>query len=534
MNKAFASISTLFFTLPTFAATPIDLSKQSASFLNQGFATPETTMNELSRATDFNQTLHVRTSQTFRGYKVWGSDAVVHIPHAGNSKKSYTALLNKEVSMNGIIYNNLEQDLDNTPTHVFTDAQLQTAIANAVTLFNEKTGRNADIQNQQGELIVYTDKSNKAHWAFRVSFFVPSSTDLRAEKPTFILDAIDFTVYKQWNNLQTLDTVKAGGFGGNHKTGLKIFDGLEGHGKSFTVERDAGNNLCYMQNKNLIVKNYTNKKVMTFTCNETSPEHNTIYWNANHDQVETTWSPSNDALAGAEITRRMFRDWYNMPMLINKDGTPMRLPVIVHMPDTNAYWNGESVLFGDSIANNTFNPFTQLDTVGHEICHGFTQQHSGLEYYEQSGGLNEAFSDMAGIAAEYYAYGETNFLVGWGDVKAEDKALRYMDKPSRDCDGRTPGDWCSIDTMSQYNDRINVHYSSGIFNRVFYLIATTTDWNTRKAFDVMVQANVNYWTATTSFKEAACGVIKATKDYDYDVDAVVKAFDVVGLDTVGC
>jgi pseudolysin len=88
--------------------------------------------------------------------------------------------------------------------------------------------------------------------------------------------------------------------------------------------------------------------------------------------------------------------------------------------------------------------------------------------------------------------------------------------------------------MSQYDDYLDVHFSSGIFNRAYYLLATTPDWNAKKAFDVMVQANVNYWTSTTSFQAAACGVIKATRDYKYDVDAVVKAFSTVGLDTSSC
>jgi Zn-dependent metalloprotease len=124
--------------------------------------------------------------------------------------------------------------------------------------------------------------------------------------------------------------------------------------------------------------------------------------------------------------------------------------------------------------------------------------------------------------------------VGLGDVQAEGESLRYMDKPSKNCKGGTPGNGCSIDEWSQFYEGMNVHYSSGIFNRAYYLLATTPDWNPKKAFDVMVQANRYYWTSTTSFASAACGVVRAARDYKYDLNAVVNAFQVVGIDASKC
>lgn len=59
-----------------------------------------------------------------------------------------------------------------------------------------------------------------------------------------------------------------------------------------------------------------------------------------------------------------------------------------------ASWDGESILLGDGCRY--FLPFTTADVVAHEIAHGFTEYTSGLIYRGESGGLNEAFSDMAG------------------------------------------------------------------------------------------------------------------------------------------
>ena len=79
-----------------------------------------------------------------------------------------------------------------------------------------------------------------------------------------------------------------------------------------------------------------------------------------------------------------------------------------------------------------------------------------------------------------------------------------------------------------------MHHSSGVYNHFFYLLANTKDWDTHKAFNVMVQANANYWTSSATFETAACGVISATKDYGYDLTAVESALKKVKIDTSKC
>jgi len=534
MSRQLAILGTMVFSLPAFAATPIDLAKQPASFLaNKSLVASSIQLKETSRNADRKNTLHVRVLQTYRGYPVWGGDSVVHIPEAGRAVGDFTSLITAKTFMNGTAYQGLNQDLDGTSNVVFSDEQSQKAIAHVLGLKPELADHAANIKHKKAELLVYIDDANKAHWAYKVSFDVLPAAAIKRQKPTYLIDAEDFSVFQSWNDLKSFDEqpelVRAGGFGGNHKTGKKTFDGLEGNQPWFTVTRYAETNQCRMENEFVTLYNLSNYSPMTFSCTETDPEHNNIYWNADHDRVKTTWSPANDVLFGAEVTRQMFNEWYDMPVL-TQDGKPMRLVAKVHSGDVNAYWSNNSVMFGDSLGSNTFNPFTQLDTVAHEINHGFTEQHSDLNYYSQSGGLNEAFSDMAGIAAEFYAYGHTEFLVGLGDVKAEGKSLRYMDKPSKDCGLREPGNRCSIDTISQYRYGLDVHYSSGLFNHVYYVLANTSGWDAKKAFDVMVTANMNYWVSNTNFRSAACDVVKAADDWDYNRDDVIAAFETVGID----
>ena len=184
----------------------------------------------------------------------------------------------------------------------------------------------------------------------------------------------------------------------------------------------------------------------------------------------------NDALYAGKVIKEMYQKWYNVPVLV-ENGKPMMLIMRVHVPNyDNAYWDGKAMTFGDG--ESVFYPLVSLGVAAHEVSHGFTQQHSGLVYSRQSGGLNEAFSDMAAQAAEFYSVGHSSWQIG-PEIFKSDRALRYMDEPTRD--GR------SIDNVKNYSDWIDVHYSSGIFNKAFFLMAK--GWNnamrySKMAFDV--------------------------------------------------
>jgi hypothetical protein len=175
--------------------------------------------------------------------------------------------------------------------------------------------------------------------------------------------------------------------------------------------------------------------------------------------------------------------------------------------------------FGDG--DTMFYPLVALDVVAHEVSHGFTDYHSDLIYHGESGGINESFSDMAGEAAKYYMRGTNDFMTGYDIFKDPDGALRYLYDPP--LDGR------SIDHVDDYSPSTDVHYSSGIFNKAFWLIATSEGWDTQMAFNIFVKANMDYWEPGTDFQQGAEGAQDAAADYGYSVEDVCAAFAVVGL-----
>ncbi|OOF00612.1 hemagglutinin, partial [Salinivibrio sp. MA427] len=230
--------------------------------------------------------------------------------------------------------------------------------------------------------------------------------------------------------------------------------------------------------------------------------------------VNGAYSPLNDAHYFGNVVFDMYKDWMNTAPL------SFQLTMRVHYGNNyeNAFWNGRSMTFGDG--QNTFYPLVDINVSAHEVSHGFTEQNSGLIYADMSGGINEAFSDIAGEAAEFYMHGDVDWLVG-ADIFKGSGGLRYFEQPSRDGN--------SIDDAGQYRDGMNVHHSSGVYNRAFYLLANKTNWDVRKGFEIFTTANQLYWTANSTFDQGACGVAKAAKDLAYNEQDVIDAFNAVGV-----
>jgi pseudolysin len=531
----------------TFAAVPVDLSHQSPSVL-QSFSANEFSLKPISSNVDFNSTTHLRYQQYYQGAPVWGADIVAHAPASEHAALNNLHSLNgRTVTLNGTLYNKLSNDLVSTPASMLTKARADQALEQAVSIYQKKTGIKQTPANAKSELMVYIDKTNVAHWAYMVRFDTRSDKGMPA-KPTYILDAAHFDVYLNWDNIQTLEDVQGGGIGGNPKLGKQIYDGVANHLSKLNMQRDAATNTCFLQNSEVrVLDNGRNDAPEQFSCSATDAQHDNIFWNAEQDAVNGGFSPADDALYAGRVIKNMYNEWFKIPVLVQDtqatDKKPLQLTMRVHVKDENkqamdnAYWDPDTrqMSFGDG--QSMFYPLTSLGVAAHEISHGFTSQHSNLAYTGQSGGLNESFSDMAAQAAELYSLNKSSWQIGAELFKSGDRAMRYMDKPSKDCQGTIPlpGIFCSIDFRFQYLENLTeVHFSSGLYNHVFYLIATAPGWDAQKAFSVMVQANANYWTSTSTFDSAACGVIQATKDHKFDVSAVNSAFTTVGINVSKC
>lgn len=519
------------------AATLVDLRHESVNVLHPLMATSSSTaLAPIRTDIDFNHTKHQRLQQTYQGYPVWDAIAIVHTPE--------TTALHQQTSMDGKIYHGLEKDLASAKSEWLNTTQQTKALQLAQTTFTQKTGRTYPaFEDESVKVIVYVDEKKQAHFGFLTSFFVDDD-ETGAHRPTMIIDAATLHIYRQWDQVMTADkpsNSEGGGIGGNEKTHELVYDG--GSKQWFSLNLQSMQKVtngkpslyCYLQNDAIVVTDNRRQIPISGICNPINGTHNNLPW-LSQDNNGTRWlddgvnggySPSLDALYAAIAIKQLYQDWYHIPVLTTDGTTPMKLVMRVHYGRHfgNAFWDGKKMNFGDG--NQMLYPLTSLDVSAHEISHGFTQQHSNLDTSNnQMAALHESFSDMASAAIEYYFTQSNTWDVGRSVFK-DDRAIRYMDQPTKDNQ--------SIDHMKNYNDDLDPHLVAGVTNKAFYLIATSPNWNTQMAFNIMVKANMNYWSSSMStIAEAACGVISATKDYDYPVNDVQNAFNQVGVDTSNC
>lgn len=541
------------------AATLVDLRTQSVTYLKPffaaqaGFASQQTYLKSIRTDIDFNRTAHMRLQQTYAGFPVWDAIAIVHTPSTNLKNNNQNLFAHSaETTLHGVIYTGIEHDLANTQSYALSEAQKTKAWQTMKLTYEKKTGV-SQIQYRQESIktIIFLDENKKAHYAYLLSADVDDGKT-GAHRPTMIIDAASLQIYRSWDQVLTektsgdIETTVAGGIGGNEKIGQIIYDGDTGHLPGLTmldyktdIEVLPGQNimysLCLFENDDLIVKDVSYDRIAMGLCYAISNKHHNVAW-LDWDNNETRWkidevnggySPSLDAFYAATIIKNLYQDWFHVPVLTEEDGkTPMKLVMRVHYGRNfdNAFFDGKQMTFGDG--GKFFYPLASLGVGAHEISHGFTMQHSNIDFYHpQMAALHESFSDMAAIAAEYYVTGSNHWDIGREVTKTEG-ALRYFDDPKKD--GR------SIDHMKDF-DETEAHLGAGIFNKAFYLIATSKGWDTHKAFNVMVKANMYYWNGSmVTFADAACGVVSATKDYQYNVADVRVAFAKVGVETDQC
>jgi bacillolysin len=204
----------------------------------------------------------------------------------------------------------------------------------------------------------------------------------------------------------------------------------------------------------------------------------------------------------------------------------------------NAFWDGTQMTYGDGDGV-TFIPLSQdADVVAHELTHGVTERSSGLIYRNESGALNEAWSDIFGAAvdrqegatgADIWLIGEDIYTPGTpGD------ALRDMACPS------CLGDYDYYPTRyTGTADNGGVHWNSGIANLAFKLLVDGGTHPTGAtsvvvpsigfdaAADIFYAANVGCLTPSSNF--AAARYCTAEALGGSNAAAVHLAWDAVGV-----
>ena len=236
-----------------------------------------------------------------------------------------------------------------------------------------------------------------------------------------------------------------------------------------------------------------------------------------------------DAAYGAQRTWDFYHDRFGRNGIA---GDGRQAYSRVHFGDnySNAMWGYQDcfcMTYGDGADN--VNPLTALDVAAHEMSHGVTQSTADLIYSGESGGLNEGTSDIMAAAVEFFAdnpHDTPDYEVGeLIDINGDGTPLRYMDEPSKD---GTSQDWWSPET-----DGLDPHYSSGVANHFFYLLAEGSGKKTvngvaydsptydgeavpgiglHNATNVWYRALTTYMTSSTNYQGAREATLQAAAD----------------------
>jgi vibriolysin len=219
-------------------------------------------------------------------------------------------------------------------------------------------------------------------------------------------------------------------------------------------------------------------------------------------------------------------------------------------PFVNAFWNGSQMVYGDGDGVQASSLALSFDVTAHELTHAVTDRESGLIYANESGGINEALSDIFAAICEADLDGAVSpdtWKVGedvWTPATAGD-ALRYMDNPTRDNYSRDyyPERIPSVANPTPQNDQGGVHGNSGIANHAFYLLVaggkqvrgktpavTVPALGVTRAGQIWYRAATVYLTASSGFQSLRTALRQAATDL-FGADAAAAAD--LSMDAVG-
>ena len=376
---------------------------------------------------DNDGTLHTRYERTFAGLPVLGGDLVVHTPPASLAAGTVSTTFN----------NNRRTVSVKSTTATFGKSSAETKAL--------RTAKALDATSPAAEsarkVIWAGEGTPKLAWETVVTGFQDDGTP---SKLHVINDASTGAELSRFEGIET-------------GTGNSQYSGTVTIGTTLSGSTYQLNDTTRGTHK-------------TYSLNNGTSGTGTLMTDA--DDTWGTGSGSNtqtagvDAHFGAQTTWDFYKNTFGRSGIKN-DGVAAYSRVHYSTAYVNAFWDDDCfcMTYGDGTSST--HALTSLDVAGHEMSHGVTSNTAGLDYTGESGGLNEATSDIFGTGVEFYAANSTDvgdYLIGEKiDINGDGTPLRYMDEPDKD--GGSADSWYSG------VGNLDVHYSSGPANHMFYLLS---------------------------------------------------------------
>ncbi len=393
--------------------------------------------------------------------------------------------------------------------------------------------------------IFWVDSKQKLVPTLKVSLYAKAQD---GGIPLWLHSVVDLKTketYLQWNQIRLAKSyIKDQGPGGNYKTGRYIFGQslpalkvyTHEHGQSCLLS-SQGVRVFDLEERDVTSNNLRELLPVSYTCFNNQGD---VFWRIQRNQA---FSAANDVYAFSQLVFDMLREWYGVEnFIVDRHNQTIPANLLVHVGNSseNAYWDGYNKLFVFGNGSNHYYPMTSLDIVAHEIGHALTEYYTNLAYLDQSGAIDESFSDMLSIAVkmyllERYHEGYTKLFpdgnIEWefgNSITKYGGAIRSFRKPSKyggaDCYTRTGG--CTI-SYHQIKENLKPHLGSGVMSRAFYLLAL--ELGLKDAFRLFLVGNRLFWQSDTDFSEAAYGIKRAAAQLPISTQLIERVFSQVGV-----
>ncbi|SET88225.1 M4 family metallopeptidase [Stigmatella erecta] len=452
---------------------------------------------------------HVRMDRVHEGVKVFGEQVIGHLDADGK-------------------FAGLTGETSSLPTGLGTTQPKLTG-KDALAIAQKQFGGQTD-RAPQVERVLYQDAKGEYQSAYRVELANLGGNE-QPRRMNYLLDANSGKLFESFNQLGGIERPKPQAGTSTPKTEKPLPPAPPASGTVDDTTLYSGQvDLATKKNADgtySLEDSTRGKGVVTLDAQGKEEAKNPVAIQDNNNVWGEATDPSRnkaavDAHYGAQMTYDMLKNVLGRDSL---DGKGEKLISNIHIGKdfVNAYWDGTQMNYGDGDGKDA-GPLTTLDIAGHEIAHGLTERTAGLLYRNESGGLNEAFSDIMGSGVEWYA-SQQNKAVQFDWAVGEDAwtpnngdatdALRYMDDPTKD--------GYSVDHYKNYPKQTEVHGSSGIANNAFYLLANGGTNRTSKAtvqdgigmekgLKIYYRALAHYMTPNTTFAQAREATVKAATD----------------------
>ena len=312
-------------------------------------------------------------------------------------------------------------------------------------------------------------------------------------------------------------------------TGATLFNGTQ----SFTADLTGSTYKLSQTSSGGGVQTYSLKNGTSYTAAAEITSANPDLWSdatavQAHWGAEQTW---------AYYSSRMSRNSFN-----NAGGI---IKSYVHYSTNyvNAFWDGSRMTYGDGDITQGYRPLVSLDICGHEITHGVTTYSANLTYSNESGALNESFSDIFGECIENYAKGTNDWMMSCDIGVSGCGAFRNMANPNQYSD---PDTYKGTYWLTGTADNGGVHTNSGVQNKWFYILTagesavndkgyayTVTGIGIDKAAKIAYRNLTVYLTASSNYAAARAGAIQSATDLygagSAEVTATSEAWNAVGV-----